>query len=68
MLLAVKRKTVSVHFLGDHNSLAQAISRALAESLPSHGDSSGRTTNMAELSGPLISAMNSTKSPAKTCL
>ena len=50
---------VSVHFLGDNNSLAQAISRALAESLPSHGDSSRRTTNMAESAGPLISAMKS---------
>ena len=43
--------------LPDNNSLAQAISRALAELLPSLPfslqDSSGGSTNMAATSGPL---------------
>ena len=52
----------------DNNSLAQAISRALTESLPpllsSLRDSSGTNTNMAAMSGPLSLALNSTQSPA----
>ena len=54
--------------LPDNNSLAQAISRALAESLPlllsSLQGSSGGNTNMAVTSSPLSSASNSTQSSA----
>ena len=54
----------------DNNSLAQAISKALAESLPpllsSLRDSSGGNTNMAATSGPLSSASNSMQSPASS--
>ena len=50
----------------DDNSLAQAISRALADSLPSLlsslRDYSGGNTNMATTSGSFISASNSTVS------
>ena len=53
--------------LSDNNSLAQAISMALAESLPSLlsscRDSSGGNANMATTSGPLDSASNSIQSP-----
>ena len=53
--------------LPDNNSLAQAISIALTESLPSLlsscRDSSGGNTNMATTSGPLDSASNSKQSP-----
>ena len=53
--------------LSDNNSLAQAISMALAESLPSLlsscRDSSGGNANMATISGPLDSASNSIQSP-----
>ena len=53
--------------LSDNNSLAQAISMALVESLPSLlsscRDSSGGNANMATTSGPLDSPSNSTQSP-----
>ena len=53
--------------LPDNNSLAQAISMALAESLPSLlsscRDSSGGNANMATTSGPLDSPSNLTQSP-----
>ena len=56
--------------LPDNNSLAQAISRALAEPLPtllsSLRDSSGGNANMAATSGPLCSASTSTQSPASS--
>ena len=52
----------------DNYSLAQAISRALVELLPSLlsslRDSSGGSTIMATMSGPLSSASNSTQSQA----
>ena len=51
----------------DNNSLARAISMALAESLPSLlsscRDSSGGNANMATTPGPLDSASNSIQSP-----
>ena len=54
--------------LPDNNSLAQAISRALVELLPSLlsslQDSSGGSTNMAATSGLLSSASNLTQSQA----
>ena len=54
--------------LPDTSALAQAISRALAESLPpllsSLRDSSGGNSNMAATSGPLSSPSTSTQSPA----
>ena len=54
----------------DNNSLAQAISMALAESLPSLlsscRDSSGGNANMATTSGPLDSALNSIQSPTSS--
>ena len=54
--------------LPDNNSLAQAISRPLAELLPSLlsslQNSSGGSTNMAATSGPLSSASNSMQSQA----
>jgi len=54
--------------LPDNNSLAQAISRALAESLPPllsfPRDSSGGNTNMPATFGPLSSASNSMPSLA----
>ena len=54
--------------LPDNNSLAQAFSRALADSLPSLlsslRDYSGGNTNMAEMSGSFISASTSTQSLA----
>ena len=56
--------------LPDTNTLAQAISRALAESLPpllsSLRDSSGGNSNMAATSVPLSSASTSTQSPASS--
>ena len=58
--------------LPDNNSLAQAISRALAESLPPllpfPRDSSGENTNMPTTFGPLSSASNSMLSLASTSL
>lgn len=54
----------------DNNSLAQAISRALADSFPSLlsslRDYSGGNTNMTAMSGSFISASNSTQSPASS--
>ena len=56
--------------LPDNNSLAQAFSRALVDSLPSLlsslGDYSGGNTNMSATSGSFISASNSTQSPASS--
>lgn len=56
--------------LSDNNSLARAISMALAESLPSLlsscRDSSGGNANMATTSGPLDSALNSIQSPTSS--
>ena len=56
--------------LPDNNSLTQAFSRALADSLPSLLSSlreySGGNTNMAATSGSFISASNSTQSPASS--
>ena len=56
--------------LPDNNSLAQAFSRALADSLPSLlsslRDYSGRNTNEAATSGTFISGSNSTQSPASS--
>ena len=56
--------------LPDNHSLAQAISRSLAESLPtllsSLRDSSGGNANMAATSGPLSSASTSTQSSASS--
>ena len=55
-------------FLLNNNSLAQAISRALTESLhlllSSLRDSSGANTNIAAMSSPLSLALNSRQSPA----
>ena len=56
--------------LPDNNSLAQAFSRALADSLPSLlsslRDYSGGNTNMVATTGSFISASNSTQSPASS--
>ena len=56
--------------LPENNALAQAISRALAESLPpllsALRDSSGGNTNMATMAGPLSSASTSTPPPASS--
>ena len=56
--------------LPDNNALAQAIWRALAESLPpllsSLRDSSDGNTDMATTSGPLSSTSTSTQSPASS--
>ena len=56
--------------LPDNNSLAQAFSRALADSLPSLlsslRDYSGRNTNEAVMSGTFILGSNSTQSPASS--
>ena len=56
--------------LPDNNSLAQAFSRALTDSLPSLlsslQDYSGGNTNMAATSDSFISASNSTQSPASS--
>ena len=56
--------------LPENNALAQAISRALAESLPpllsALRDSSGGNTNMATTAGPLSSASTSTPPPASS--
>ena len=56
--------------LPDTNALAQAISRALAESLPpllsSLRDSSGGKSNMAATPVPLSPASTSTQSPASS--
>ena len=56
--------------LPDNKTLAQAISMAPTESLPSllssYQDSSGGNTNMALTSGPLNSPSNSTQSPTSS--
>ena len=55
--------------LPDNNSLAQAITRAFAESLPSVLSSLqdfGRNTNIAATSGSFILALNSPQSPASS--